>query len=202
MKALMFGGAFNPPTKAHIDLAYCALKQCGRDKVIFVPSKMQYIRDDQKKNFAFTDAERLDMLKRISGNRDWMCVSDYELCCESQPRTYTTLKYLKSTGYDCSLLFGSDKLAELETGWRHVPEIAEEFGIVCMSRNADSCRTMIRESTFLHNIAQYITVVDTPDEYRDISSTKVRGHFLAARDEIDEISRMIPEELNGLKEYL
>ena len=64
-------------------------------------------------------------------------VSDYELKEENQPRTYQTLCYLKEKGYACKLLFGSDKLPELKTGWKHVEEIAKEFGIVCMARYDD-----------------------------------------------------------------
>lgn len=37
MKIGFFGGSFNPPTKAHINLAKKALNICKLDKVIFVP---------------------------------------------------------------------------------------------------------------------------------------------------------------------
>ena len=66
-RTLAFFGAFNPPTKAHIDLAEFAMNVTGRDDVIFVPSKMEYIRYEQKKDFAFSDASRIEMLKRIDG---------------------------------------------------------------------------------------------------------------------------------------
>ncbi len=37
MRIGFFGGCFNPPTNAHINLAKKALKECNLDKVIFVP---------------------------------------------------------------------------------------------------------------------------------------------------------------------
>lgn len=37
MKIGFFGGCFNPPTNAHINLAKKVLKECKLDKVIFVP---------------------------------------------------------------------------------------------------------------------------------------------------------------------
>ena len=49
-RTLAFFGAFNPPTKAHIDLAEYAMRATARDDVIYVPSKMEYIRYEQKKN--------------------------------------------------------------------------------------------------------------------------------------------------------
>ena len=139
MSYLLFGGAFNPPTKAHIELAEYACEKTGATKVIFMPSKMSYIEHDQAKNFAFHDTERLAMLESICRAHPKLMVSDYELKEESQPRTYQTLCYLKEKGYACKLLFGSDKLAELKTGWKHVEEIAKEFGIVCMARYDDDC---------------------------------------------------------------
>lgn len=37
MKIGFFGGCFNPPTNAHINLAKKVLKECKLDKVVFVP---------------------------------------------------------------------------------------------------------------------------------------------------------------------
>ena len=87
----MFGGAFNPPTAAHLLAADTARKAVDFDKVIFVPTKQVYVEKDQGKDFAFPDQERLDMLRMISISRPWMEVSAYELEQTSQPRSYETL---------------------------------------------------------------------------------------------------------------
>ena len=84
MRALVYGGAFNPPTIAHIELADFARKAAGFDKVIFVPSKMHYITDDQKKDFAFDDETRLAMLRECAKAHEWMEVSDYEIKAAEQ----------------------------------------------------------------------------------------------------------------------
>ena len=148
MSYLLFVGAFNPPTKAHIELAEYACEKTGATKVIFMPSKMSYIEHDQAKNFAFHDTERLAMLESICKAHPKLMVSDYELKEENQPRTYQTLCYLKEKGYACKLLFGSDKLPELKTGWKHVEEIAKEYGIVCMARYDDDCEKMIANDSY------------------------------------------------------
>lgn len=197
-KALVFGGAFNPPTIAHIALAQYAKEKAGADTVIFVPSKMSYITHDQNKDFAFQDVIRLEMLRKIAENRPWMQVSDYEIHSQTQPRTYQTLQYLKSQGYTCKLLFGSDKLAELETGWKHVTNIAEEFGIACMERNADNCMEVIQSSDFLKRLKN-IEIIETPSQYQHVSSTKVRKLFLEKK--YDEIDKLVPQELDGLRAY-
>jgi nicotinic acid mononucleotide adenylyltransferase len=74
LRALVYGGAFNPPTIAHIELADFARKAAGFDKVIFVPSKMRYITDDQKKDFAFDDAVFLEgqLLHPFVYRKQWL----------------------------------------------------------------------------------------------------------------------------------
>ncbi len=202
MRALVYGGAFNPPTKAHIELADLARREAGFEKVIFVPSKMRYIQDDQKKDFAFRDEERLAMLRKIADSRDWMEVSDYELLSKEQPRTYFTLCHLREMGCECSLLFGSDKLAELETVWQHVDDIAHEFGIYCMERYEDDCEAMMKNDPYLQKLIPYVTIIHTPSDFRSVSSTQVRKLYLEAVNNLNEIADLIPEELDGLRDYI
>ena len=201
IRALLFGGAFNPPTKAHIELAEFAMKETGSEKVIFVPSKQTYIRNDQGKNYAFTDAQRLQMLNKIAAGREWMIVSDYELNLPEQPRTYITLCHMREEGYACSLLFGSDKLGELNGGWKYIDEICSEFGIVCMARAEDDCEEMIENDDYLRRIRNFITVVHTPAAYRNVSSTQVREAFQQLCKARKQLNDLLPAELDSLLEY-
>ncbi len=173
-QALAFFGAFNPPTAAHLNLAEFALRETGREKAVFVPSKSVYIRDEQGKDFAYSDEQRLLMLEKAAERRPWMAVTDWEIRQPAQPRTYETLCHLRSEGIRASLLLGSDKLPELEHGWRYVREIAEEFGIAVLSRGTDECRRMIGEDPYLRSLSPYLTVLDTPPATRSVSSTQVR----------------------------
>ena len=199
-RALMFGGAFNPPTCAHIELADAARNACNADFVIFVPSKSVYIKHDQHKDIVFKDDVRYEMLQKIACSREWMLVSDVELNADQQPRSYYTLQTLQRKGFDVSLLMGSDKLNELQTGWKKIPEIAEEFGIVCMVRHNDKCEEMIDDDPFLSGIRSHIKLINTPNTYQEISSTKVRKIFIENPDS-QELNALVPEELNGLHDY-
>ena len=204
---LAFFGAFNPPTAAHLELADLARRETGREGVLFVPSRTDYIRDVQGKDGAFSNDARLKMLETLARSRPWMLVTDAELRMEHQPRTYTTLCLLRREGFSPSLLMGSDKLPELATGWKNVEEIAREFGIVCMARGTDSCRRMIREDPFLAGLSDCIEVVETPDTWRDISSSAVRENLRRLRgaerdpavlDQINaELDRMLPMEIRS-----
>jgi nicotinate-nucleotide adenylyltransferase len=204
VKALMFGGAFNPPTKAHIELGDLVRRALGYDRVIYVPTKSDYIENTQKKNFAFSNEERLSMLRDVSVMRPWMSVCDYELTASQQPRTYQTLQYLKKT-YHCDelkLLMGTDKLEELDPMkgiWMFSEEICREFGIVVMERSRDDARRIIQRNAFLMKMNKCFTIVKTPDTYADISSTQVRKLFCEIQDDMAKLDDMMPRELNGLR---
>lgn len=203
-RALAFGGAFNPPTRAHIELAHFAMEAVGAECVIFVPSKRSYVLGEQGKDFSFTDEERLAMLTRIAAARPWMQVSSYEIALPVQPRTYRTLCHLRDEGYAPRLLFGADKLTELETVWRHVDEICREFGIVCLSRGEEDMEEICRRDPFLAAHRAGITLVEAPQAYRDISSSRVRRLIGARRrnpaDEgvRRELETLLCEELYGM----
>ncbi len=194
-KLLAFFGAFNPPTRAHLELADFARRETGAERVIFVPSRADYIRNEQGKDYAYGNEERLAMLRRAAEGRLWMGVTDIEIRGAEQPRTYVTLCRLREEGTEASLLMGSDKLAEMETAWRYGREIAEEFGIVVLTRGADECGRMIRESAFLSGIAEHIRVLETPKETRMISSGAVRSRMKQIRELQKEIRDMVPEEI-------
>ena len=193
-KDLAFFGAFNPPTRAHLELADFARRETGAGGVIFVPSRTDYIRNDQGKDYAFSNAARLEMLEALAESRPWMIVSGWELQQETQPRSYITLCHLREEGYVPALLLGSDNLRQLSSGWKYVPEIAREFGIVCLARSADSCESIIRESPLLSSLSDCITVLETPGEWKEVSSSAVRDALRQPQDP-DKLKRMIPDEI-------
>ena len=197
-KVLAFFGAFNPPTMAHLELADYARQKTGREGVVFVPSRTDYIRNDQGKDAAYTNDERMEMLRRLAEKRPWMAVSDWELRQEEQPRTYRTLCHLREEGFEPTLLMGSDKLRELSSAWRNVPEIAGEFGIVCLARGNDSCREIIRNDPFLEKIAGSILLLETPDDWKGISSTAVRETVRQMEALEKKLAGMVPEEIAGM----
>ncbi|MBQ9327349.1 MAG: adenylyltransferase/cytidyltransferase family protein [Solobacterium sp.] len=197
-RAIVFGGAFNPPTNAHVSLGEYALRAVGAECVIYVPTKQSYVADIQKKEYVFTDEDRLEMLETLASQREWMIVSDHEIRSLQQPRTYETLCYLKENGYEPTLLFGSDKLPELEHGWRYVEEICKEFGIVCMKRSTDEPEVLIEQDPYLKTLQPYITILETPDSTKGVSSTAVRVALHEMMEGYQNIRASVPEELMNL----
>lgn len=194
-EALAFFGAFNPPTAAHLGLARFALEQTGRERVIFVPSKAAYIREEQGKDFVYTDRQRLDMLRKAAESRPWMAVTDWEIRQDRQKRTYETLCHLREEGVGAALLIGSDKLKEMEKGWRYVDRIAREFGVVCLTRGRDACGRMLRTDPFWQPLAPMIRVLETPEETRNVSSTRARRLVKEIRQRQRELETLVTPEI-------
>ena len=199
-KVIAFFGAFNPPTRGHLETALAASEQTGLSTVLFVPSRSAYIRDSQGKDFAWPEETRLAMLRKLAESRPWMDVCDWELRQPSQPRTWDTLCHLRETGVRACLLMGSDQLRDLEKGWRHVEDIVREFGIVCVARGKDDCEALLREDPFLRALSPGIRVVRAPEDVRNVSSTEVRRRVAELRRLRAEIAALMPEEILPLLE--
>ncbi len=93
---------------------------------------------------------------------------------------------------------GSDKLRELSTGWKYVPEIAREFGIVCLARGTDSCPEIIRNDPVLRAISDRIFLPDIPDDWRGISSTAVREALRQPEDAEELFAGLVPDEIRTM----
>lgn len=202
-KVLAFFGAFNPPTKAHVELAKFAAEKTEHDRVIFIPSKSEYITTEQKKNFSFSDEERLDMLYEVyEKNSDWMLFTDHDILSETQPRSYETLKWLRDEkDYDPTLLIGADQFFDMEEHWKNVPEIAKEFGIIVLTRRAFSIDAIMQYSAFYKEIKPHVQVIETPKNTRNISSSWIRNNMLEVQERLRYLKTdLTPEIYDYIKE--
>ena len=69
-----YGGCFNPPTKAHIELAKKAISECELDKVVFVPIGDLYEKEKLEKGI-----HRYNMLIIACKGKNKLEVSDIEI---------------------------------------------------------------------------------------------------------------------------
>ena len=130
----IFGGSFNPPTIAHINLAKQILdKMKNIEKIIFVPVSTKY----NKQGLA-PDEDRLELLKTICQDHPNMEVSSLELNSPRQLYTIETLKIMQKQNPDKTIYFivGTDNLKELET-WHAANEILQQFKIIVLERDND-----------------------------------------------------------------
>lgn len=162
MKIGIFGGSFNPPHKAHLDIARLLLDKGYLDKVIFVPTGSLYKKDD-----LIEGRYRLDMVKLMINGYEGMEVSDYEVV-RGDSKTYDTLSYFRNLYFDDDIYFvcGTDNLREI-TSWSRYKDILLEFGIIVVNRQ-DNIKDLRDEYKGFN-----VIIVDILSS--SLSATEIRG---------------------------
>lgn len=192
-RVLAFFGAFNPPTIAHVELAKLALDETGCKQLFFVPSQKFYVTEEQKKDYCFEDYERLEMIYAACRDDNRLNYITYDINAEVQPRTYDTLCWMRDEmKVDPVLLVGMDQFLNMKTGWKHVPEIAKEFGIVVISRHNGPSRKALAEDEFYREILPYVTHIKVPTEYKNVSSSGARTVIERMRKDLKTLREILP----------
>lgn len=202
-KILVFCGAFNPPTVAHLHAAQLAMKSTNADALVWVPSKTDYVTHVQGKSILLGDKAKSDalaaMLYTETGAWRSGCenqyISQYELKAIVQPKTIETLRHFQEEYPNCQfrLLVGSDKLPELETGWVNSEELLDSFGIVVLQRNSDNVQGIIENTPFLFKHKKAIEIVSPGILEQSLSATMVRDNIQKIRAMIAETKKMVPQ---------
>lgn len=209
--ALILGGSFNPPTKAHFALMQnamnhfatpVALDKPAEQKVlgIFVPSSDAYVSRKMRKHHAsepvFSEQARKEMLEQ-SMYAD-MKVSSVEYgTTHASGHTLETLRKLSEEYPYRTLYFlmGSDKLSILPK-WKTHHSLLTEFHIAVFLRNQDTAsgiRSFLASNPELRPYADRFIILDTNDQkYKKISSTKARQAWL--KDDYSAMGRHLEPE--------
>lgn len=185
----VFGGSFNPPTVAHINLAKQVLEEMNEiEKVIFVPVSTKY----NKKGLA-SDEVRLNMLKSICNSQENLEVSDLELKSERQLYTIETLRIIEkqNPGKEIYFIIGTDNLKELET-WYNPDELLKNFKIIVLDRGEDNTDEIIEKSEFLKKYkSSFIKLKNI--KKMNISSSYIREQLKLGKT----VQNWVPEEISA-----
>lgn len=183
----VFGGSFNPPTVAHINLAKQVLEEMNEiEKVIFIPVSTKY----NKKGLA-SDEDRFNMLQRICNSQKKLEVSDLELKSKRQLYTIETLKIIEeqNPGKEIYFIIGTDNLKELET-WHKPDELLKSFKIIVLDREEDNTENIIEKSEFLKKYkSSFIKLKNI--KKMNISSSYIRVQLKRGNNVRD----LVPEEI-------
>lgn len=124
---IVFGGSFNPPTKAHVDIIKHLLSLFDDSKVIVVP-----VGDDYRKPELISFEDRLAMLKLALDQIPNVMISEIE-SNRGYEGTLKTLDDLSETYHDVHFVIGSDNLHELST-WIRYQELLSKYPFIVMNR--------------------------------------------------------------------
>lgn len=130
MKIGFFGGSFNPPTLAHINLAKKALKECNLDKVIFVP-----VGDFYDKRELASARHRYNMLKISINGQDKLGVSDFELNVKQRLYAVDVFRIIKENHQNDDIYFimGADNFINI-LKWKDADELIKEYKYIVLDR--------------------------------------------------------------------
>jgi len=159
---VVFGGVFNPPTKAHYYACKRVMNEFNVDKFIFLPVGSNYDLKTVEDDF-----HRVKMLDIIAGKLG-VEVSKIEIENNEMAGTYVSLRKLDLE--DTHLLIGSDNLRNLES-WRNSTKLLSEYKIIVLNRQ-DNIGKIIEENEFLSIHKENIIIINDFDY--NISSTNFR----------------------------
>jgi len=183
----VFGGSFNPPTKAHIDLAKQILDKIDSvEKVIFVPVSTKY-----NKNGLAPDEVRYNMLQKICNNYKNIEVSSIELDTTRQLYTIETLKIIQKQYPNNEICFviGTDNLKELES-WYTSDILLDNFKVIVLERDEDSIDNIIKNDEFLNKYKNSFIKLKNIEKI-ELSSSYIRELIKNKKS----IKGLVPEEI-------
>jgi nicotinate-nucleotide adenylyltransferase len=125
----MFGGAFDPPHRAHVTLAEAALRQLGLQRLHVLPTGDAW----HKERALSPAADRLAMTRLAFSRLPQVVVDDRELLREGPTYSVDTLRELQAEhpGAALHLLMGEDQAAGF-TRWRAWQEVAR-LAVLCVA---------------------------------------------------------------------
>lgn len=176
-KIIVFGGSFNPLSKAHGDLIHLLINNYKPDRFILLPSSDEFIKE--KKHFQEEDIiplnKRLKILKEFNKRNRKI---EIELIEVNNPtfKTYDSLMFLKNKYKDSDIYFalGSEKLINLHNRYK-INELLKYLKFIVLKRSevSESVNNLNREEIILNNKSSFI-FFNFKKDLHDISSTKIR----------------------------
>ena len=183
MKVLIFGGSFNPLTFAHISAAKSLYKNLSSDKLIFLPTSTNFIKNIKKYNQKdiIEENKRIFLLNELVNNVKKEFNFELSLLEINNPnfKTFDSLMYFKNKYSQNDTIYfamGDEKLSSFYK-WYKAKEILENFKIVIIKRVGIDFDLFYKNKLYKEYKNQFI-FFDPNLELSNISSTKVRNNMI------------------------
>ena len=187
----IYGGSFDPIHIGHVSLADSAVKECGLDRLIFMPAYISPFKQDRK----VTDGkDRCGMIESVLGFNKAFRLSTYELQREEPSYTIETLRHWDSMlDGDLYFVLGFDSVIQLDM-WYQGEDILRNYHLVTARRpHTDDIEGMQIVERFRSEYNADITVMDMPPV--DASSTIIRKLVREGKP----VTGLVPP---GVEEYI
>lgn len=131
-RVAVLGGAFDPPTRAHLTLARFLLSQQVADEIWFMPA-YQHPFAKQMQDYSHRVSMCQSMCQGEKGL--WVSSAESQIASYSQGRTWELLQFLSAEQKDCEFLFvmGQDNADGIER-WYRWQDLLANYRIIVLPR--------------------------------------------------------------------
>ncbi len=188
LKIGIMGGSFDPPHKAHLEIANAACEALGLYEIFFIPAFTAPLKPNP--HIASFD-DRLEMLK-IALKKFGKKYRILEIEKERGGISYSvdTVKLLREKIKDARFfwIIGTDQLLSLHK-WHNIEELAKLASFAVAKRGNEKMEN--------HNLPNYAKIEVVPFEPMEVSSTEIRENLKKGNFENDFVDENV---LNYIKE--
>ena len=174
-RILLFGGTFDPPHRAHVELPQLAAEKLQCDRIVYIPAAINPLKRDTPPT---DDEHRLNMLRLAIQDLSNAEISTIELQRGGASYFVETVQAMRQRfGEDADIRFliGADSAAEFHKwkNWQHILELATPVVMLRPPWDRDALRAALREVHPPALVEQWMSwLIDLP--MRDISATEIR----------------------------
>lgn len=161
---VVFGGSFNPPTKAHYEIAKYIINKYKNSEFVFLPANNFY-----NKGELINFSDRLQMLEIVCNKLGPRAkVSNFEGTLDKYLGTYYTLSHFKNPVF----LMGADNFITLPS-WINFKNLIKDFKFIIIPRDDINLKKVFQENDLLNKYKDNFTIIN---EFRklDLSSSTYR----------------------------
>ncbi|MFK5883601.1 MAG: nicotinate (nicotinamide) nucleotide adenylyltransferase [Candidatus Izemoplasma sp.] len=156
---VVYGGAFNPVTKAHIRAYKYIVEKIEVEEFIFLPVSNAYTKSELLSNH-----HRVSMLELATKDFNDIKISKLEIEDNDFLGTYQSLIRLSdSENCEISFVIGADNLFYLHK-WLNIKSLLSEFKIIILKRNGINITKTIEEDIVLKEFKKSFIIFDEFDE--------------------------------------
>lgn len=190
MRIGIYGGTFNPIHNGHLKLAELAYRECGLDKVVFMPSGSSYLKD----HVLSVDLRYQMVLLAIEGI-DYYAASDMEIRRKGPTYSYETFEQLhqKHPKDEFFFIMGEDSLRYIEQ-WKEPDRLMKACSLIVAARQGETASAepdLGQYAVYLEE--KYHTEIICIRMNDENSSSRIRR---CVKDG-EEIGRMVPETVKN-----
>jgi len=193
----IFGGSFDPPTRAHVQIPIAVRDAIGADLLLVIPAAVSPFKPD---GAGATDKQRLQMLELAFADHRAVAISSIELDRGGPSYTVETLEAIRrdNPGVALRLIIGADNATNFHR-WRRPQRILDLAEPAVMLRGDEDPDALI-DAMALHWTepecrAWRERIVSTPTI--DASSTEVRALLASTSPDEARLGEMLDPRVLG-----